>query len=218
MRKKNDDLLHEEKVLSSDDEYIEEEDDGREDDTFINYEVSFTYRRTTDMRARGTALHMLCHFGWGVRGVGGSEIPVYIDVVELRGTVRVRLLLSPSPPFAREASFSFVRMPDFDISARPLRTHGLGSFNAMDIPMLKTYIQKSIAQVAGAFVAPKHYHMDVERLLLGQDAALRTRAIGVFYIIIHGCHDLPRADTVGSCDPYVAVSYQKFSKPRECSA
>lgn len=193
-----------------------DEEEGMEDDQYMNYEVSFTYRRTSDMRTQGTGLHMLTHFGWGVKGVGGSEIPVYIDIVELRGTVRVRVLLSPSPPFAREASFSFVRMPDFEISAKPLRTSGLGSFNAMDIPLLKSYVQKSIAQVAAAFVAPKHYHMDVERLLLGQDSSLRTRSIGVFYIIIHECHGLPRTDTIGSCDPYVAISYDKFKKPREC--
>lgn len=202
-------------VNITDDGDNDDDEEGTSADEFVNYEVSFSYRRTADMRSRGTGLHMLAHFGWGVRGVGGSEIPVYIDVVELRGTVRVRILLSPSPPFAREASFSFVTMPDFDISARPLRTHGLGSFNAMDIPLLKSYVQKSIAQVAGAFVAPRHYHMNVERLLLGQDASLRTRAVGVLHIIIHGCSGLPRTDAVGSCDPYVAISYKKFNKPRE---
>ena len=180
---------------------------------FVNYEVSFTYNNTREMARRGTGLHMLAHFGWGVRGLGGSEIPVFIDVLKLSGTLRLRLLLSPSPPFVRDALFTFVQMPEFDISARPLRSIGFGSINAMDIPLLKSYVQKSIAQVAGAFVSPRHYHLDVDRLLLGKDAAVRTSSVGVLYLIIHGCTDLPRTDAMGSCDPYVVASYSKFDKP-----
>jgi Ca2+-dependent lipid-binding protein len=164
------------------------------------------------MRARGSGIHMISHFGWGVRGLGGSEIPVYLSVAELKGKLRVRILLSASPPFAREISFSFVSMPEFNISARPLRS---GSFNAMDIPMIKSYVEKSIAKVAGGFVSPKSYTMDVERLLMGQDSQLRAQSVGVFHIIIHNAHNLPRTDTVGSCDPYLAISYSKFNKPRE---
>lgn len=191
--------------------------DDRQDDEgegfYVNYEVSFTYCSTREMSKKGTGLHMLAYFGWGVKGLGGSEIPVFIDVMRLTGTLRLRLLLSPSPPFARDALFTFVKMPEFDISARPLRSFGFGSINAMDIPLLKTYVQKSIAQVAGTFVSPLHYHLDVDRLLLGKDAAVRTHAVGVLYLIIHGCDDLPRTDTMGSCDPYVAASFSKFDKP-----
>lgn len=180
---------------------------------YVNYEVSFTYSCSREMGRKGTGLHMLAYFGWGVRGLGGSEVPVFIDMLKISGTLRLRLLLSPSPPFARDALFTFVKMPEFDISARPLRSFGIGSINAMDIPLLKTYVQKSIAQVAGSFVAPRHYHLDLDRLLLGKDAATRTASVGVLYIIIHGCDDLPRTDTMGSSDPYVVASFSKFDKP-----
>ncbi|BEJ11357.1 hypothetical protein CspHIS471_0107790 [Cutaneotrichosporon sp. HIS471] len=199
---------------SVDEEFgFDEPQEGGAKGFYVNYEVSFTYRSTREMSKKGTGLHMLAYFGWGVKGIGGSELPVFIDVLQLNGTLRLRLLLSPSPPFAREALFTFVKMPEFDISARPLRNFGFGSVNAMDIPLLKTYVQKSIAQVAGSFVSPRHYHLDVNRLLLGKDAAMRTKAVGVLYLMIHGCDDLPRTDTLGSCDPYVAVSFSKFDKP-----
>lgn len=188
---------------------VEDEGEG----FYVNYEVSFTYACSREMGRSGTGLHMLAYFGWGVKGLGGSEVPVFIDVLRLSGTLRLRLLLSPSPPFVRDASFTFVKMPEFDISARPLRSFGIGSINAMDIPLLKAYVQKSIAQVAGTFVSPRHYHIDVDRLLLGKDAAVRTSSVGVLYLIIHGCDDLPRTDTMGSCDPYVAASFSKFDKP-----
>lgn len=190
---------------------LREEQDDFDADQFVNYEVAFSYRRTADMRAKASGLHMIAHFGWGVKGVGGSEIPVYLDVAELRGMLRVRIQLSASPPFAREVSFSFVSMPEFDISARPLRS---GSFNAMDIRPIKSYVEKSIARVAGGFVAPKSYTMDVDRLLLGHESSLRTSTMGVFHIIIHSATGLPRTDTVGECDPYLSISYAKFNKPR----
>jgi hypothetical protein len=184
-------------------------------DHYVNYEVAFSYRRSADMRKHGSGLHMIAHFGWGVRGVGGSEFPVYLDVVELHGRMRVRVLLSAGPPFASEVSFSFVNMPYFDISARPLRA---GSFNAMDIPLLKSYIEKSIAKVAAGFIAPKSYTLDVDRLLLGHESVLQTETMGVFRIVIHSASNLPHTDAIGSCDPYVAVSYSKFHKPRELSS
>jgi hypothetical protein len=46
------------------------------------------------------------YFGWGVKGIGNSEIPVYIDVLQIKGTVNMRLLLSATPPFVRRPSRS----------------------------------------------------------------------------------------------------------------
>ncbi|KAL1409964.1 hypothetical protein Q8F55_003963 [Vanrija albida] len=187
--------------------------DDDEEGEFVNFEVGFQYRHSADAAARGLGLHMLAYFGWGIKGVGGSEIPVYIDVVEIKGKLLIRLLLTASPPFVRMATVTFLSMPEFNISARPLRSMGFGSINAMDLPLIKQYIQKSIAQVAGHFVRPKQYTMDVDRLLLGKDSNLRTSAIGILHVVIHGATDLPKADTVGSCDPYLAISYSKFNKP-----
>lgn len=200
------------------DVFADDEDDDDDDDEhidedagqYVNYEVGFVYRRTKRTAGRGNAIHALAYFGWGVKGLGGSEIPVYIDVGELKGTVRLRVLLSASPPFARTASFSFVKMPEFDISARPLRA---GSFNAMDIPLIKSYVMKSVAQVAGAFVAPKSYTMDIDRLLLGHESMTRTMSVGVLHVAIHSASDLPKMDSLGSCDAYVTASYSKFNKP-----
>jgi Ca2+-dependent lipid-binding protein len=50
--------------------------------------------------------------------------------------VNLRLLLSATPPFAKTATFSFTRLPDFDISAKPLAK---AAFNAMELPGMKSY-------------------------------------------------------------------------------
>lgn len=74
-------------------------------------------------------------------------------------------------------------------------------------------VQSSIAEVAQGFVSPESYSIDVDRLLLGRESSLRTASVGVLQIVIHGAEDLPKTDTMGSCDPYVAISYSKFNKP-----
>jgi Ca2+-dependent lipid-binding protein len=119
---------------------------------------------------------------------------VYIDVLSIKGTLNLRLLLSATPPFVRTATFSFVTLPEFDISAKPLRQ---GAFNAMDLPGMKTFVQKSIAEVAKAFVRPESYSIDLDRLLLGREASLRTQTVGILHIIVHNAQDLPKTDTMG---------------------
>jgi Ca2+-dependent lipid-binding protein len=112
----------------------------------------------------------------------------------------------------RIGTFSFPSLPDFDIAARPLKKVGWGSINVMEMPLLKSYgkqvktlsslltldqVMKSVSKVAGAFVRPSSYTMDLDRLLLGKEASLRTSAIGVLQVQLHGATDLPKADTVG---------------------
>ena len=145
-----------------------------------------------------------------MKGVGKAEIPVYIDLLSLTGMINARMLLSATPPFVRTATVSFPTLPDFDISAQPLT---MGSFNAMQLPGMRSYIRASVTEVAEAFLRPKSYTVDVDRLLLGRDAALRTHCVGVLHLIIHRAEDLPKTDAMGSTDAYVAISFSKFNKP-----
>lgn len=69
--------------------------------------------------------------------------------------------------------------------------------------------------MARTFVRPQSYTLDVDRLLLGRKAAFRTASVGVLHIIIHSAEGLPKVDTVGTCDPYVAVGFAKYHKPSE---
>jgi Ca2+-dependent lipid-binding protein len=59
--------------------------------------------------------------------------------------------------------------------------------------------------VASAFVRPESYTLDIDRLLLGREASLRTASIGVLHIVIHGAENLPKTDTMGrSVSTYVS--------------
>lgn len=59
-------------------------------------------------------------------------------------------------------------------------------------------MQASILEVAEEFLRPKSYTMDVDRLLLGRDAALRTQTVGVLHMIIHSAENLPKTDAMGT--------------------
>lgn len=105
---------------------------------------------------------ILAVFGVGLRGVGGVECPVFIDILRVSGVVRLRLLLDPSPPFVRTGTFTFPALPQIDISAAPLKRHGRGSLNAMKIPGLKPYVLKAMNRVAVGFVTPEAWSMDLD--------------------------------------------------------
>jgi hypothetical protein len=203
------------------------EEDPQDAGQYVNFQIGFSYARPESTKHRkGYGLHVLGYFGIGVKGLGRTELPVYIDMLAIKGTINVRILLSATPPFASTATISFPRLPEFDISAKPLTR---STFNAMSLPGMKPYgesahslggaveadhaVQASIADVARTFVRPESYTLDVDRLLLGREAAFRTASIGVLHIIIHSAEGLPKVDTMGTCDPYVAVGFAKYHKP-----
>jgi hypothetical protein len=118
---------------------------------YVNYQVGFEYEQPKEaLERRGWGLHVLAYFGVGVKGVGktelrksveysqneANEIAVYIDMIKITGTINVRLLLSATPPFCRNATISFPTLPHFDISAKPLIK---SAFNAMGLPGMRSY-------------------------------------------------------------------------------
>lgn len=48
---------------------------------------------------------------------------------------------------------------------------------------------------------------------MGQEASVRTEAIGVLHVRIHKADGLVSADTFGSSDPYAAVAFTMLGKP-----
>jgi len=124
--------------------------------------------------------------------------------------MHVRLLLAPDVPFVRTASISLPQLPEFDLALKPIKDISLDFFG---LPFLKPFMEKAILEVAGGFVRPNCYKLDVDRILLGQEAALRTEAIGVLHVRIHRAEDLKAADTFGSSDPYATIAFSKLSKP-----
>jgi hypothetical protein len=60
---------------------------------------------------------------------------------------------------------------------------------------------------------PNEGAFSFQRLLLGQEAALRTQSIGVLHVRVHNAAGLKQSDTIGSSDPYCVASFAKYGKP-----
>jgi hypothetical protein len=53
-------------------------------------------------------MHMQLVLYLGVRGLFSVPFPVFVELAELVGTIRLRLQMIPEPPFMKEATFTFV--------------------------------------------------------------------------------------------------------------
>ncbi|CED82208.1 Ca2-dependent lipid-binding protein CLB1/vesicle protein vp115/Granuphilin A, contains C2 domain [Phaffia rhodozyma] len=181
--------------------------------SYVSFEISFDLNSAVDKPANKAGI--LVYFGVGLKGLGGVELPVWIDMVQVTGILRLRLLLDPSPPFVRTGTFYFPTLPVIDIAASPLKRHGLGSMNAIKVvPGLRSYVLSCMTRVAKAFVKPECFTLDLDRILSGQEGMVRTKNIGIFMIRLHSAQNIRAADPNGKSDPYIAIAWGKqLNKP-----
>ncbi|KAJ9118636.1 hypothetical protein QFC22_003856 [Naganishia vaughanmartiniae] len=193
--------------VRGDENDVEEGNEGQ----YVNLAVDFSYDGRKNRK--GYDLHFLIYMGMGVKGLGGVEVPIWVTMMKITGTVHVRLLLSPDAPFVRNATISMPNIPEFDFSAKPIKEYAP---DVIGLPLVKPYrftVAKSIREVCDDFVRPNSYTLDVDRLLLGQEASLRTQSIGVLHVRVHSAEGLKQSDTIGSSDPYCVASFAKYGKP-----
>lgn len=112
----------------------------------------------------------------------------------------------------------------------------------MDIPIISSFVQKSIDAAVAQYVAPKSLTLDLKQMILGDDVRKDTVAKGVLIIKISGARGFKDGDgtkswisgasitkkvrktfgeneehegqeSSGGGDTYVAVGWSKFGKP-----
>ena len=140
------------------------------DGTFFVVECEFAYRRLppipqshSSQSTAKTNPHFYLHLGLGA-GRLRVEIPVYVEILGLRGMIRLRVQLIPEPPFVQHVTFSFPGIiPQIDIAAKPLR-----SIDIMKFPG-SGFVIAAIERVCMRFVAPLAYTVDMSRFFLGSD-------------------------------------------------
>lgn len=185
-----------------------------EDGEFINLEVAFAYRSRSSsgsMRERSKDMHLYLAFYLP----GNIKIPVWVDLRGVIGTMRMRLQLTPDPPFFELCTLTFLGQPKVDLSCVPLARHGL---NLMDVPLISNFVQSSIDAAMSQYVAPRSLMLNLKDMLAGEDFKKDTAARGILMINIKRGYDFKMADTGiplvkdGSSDPYVSVGWAKFGK------
>ena len=130
--------------------------------------------------------------------------------------MRLRLQLTPDPPFFALATITFLGQPKANLSCVPLSRHSL---NLMDVPLISSFVQSSIDAALAEYVAPKSLTLDLKDMLMGDDFKKDTTARGVVVVYIKKARDFKEGDSSfgplkdGSSDGYVTSSWAKFSKP-----
>jgi Ca2+-dependent lipid-binding protein len=143
-------------------------------------------------------------------------IAVWVELRGLIGTMRLRLQLTPDPPFVSLCTLTFLGQPKVDLSCVPLVKRGL---NIMDLPLISNFVQSAVDAAMAEYVAPKSLTVDLKDMLIGDDFKKDTMARGILVVRIKRAYGFKEGDagigpiTKGSTDGYVTVGWAKFGKP-----
>lgn len=188
---------------------------------FYNLEVSVAYHAKPsggDIASKAKNMGMQLVFYLGIKGLFGVPLPIWVELIGLVATARVRLQLTPEPPFLKTLTFTLMGIPKVQAGCTPMIEKGV---NILNLPLISNFVNWAIGAAASMYVAPKSMTLDLSKMLQGDDIKKETLALGVMFIRIHKATGLSKQDTRGSkgggSDPYITISWSKFSKPQFCT-
>ena len=189
---------------------------------YYNLECSFAYHAKPTgakaLAAKARNMHMNLVFYLGIKGLIGVPLPIFVELQELVGTVRLRLHMTPEPPFAKTLTFTLMGVPHVQAGCIPMISRGV---NLLNLPLISNFVNYAVAAAASLYVAPKSMQLDLKAMLQGDDITKDTQAIGVMWVRIHRAVGLSKQDRRGSegggSDPYINLSFSKYGKPMYCT-
>jgi Ca2+-dependent lipid-binding protein len=128
---------------------------------YYNLECSFAYRAmpsSGSTSARAKNMHMQLIFYLGVKGLfGGTSnpeghvdiiltsilvpLPIFVELQGLVGTVRLRLQMSPEPPFLKALTFTLMGLPHVQAGCVPMFETGV---NILNLPLISKFVNYAI--------------------------------------------------------------------------
>ncbi|KAK1459668.1 C2 domain-containing protein [Colletotrichum melonis] len=188
---------------------------------FYNLEASVAYHAKpsgSDVSSKARNMGMQLVFYLGVRGLFGVPLPIWVELQGLVATARIRLQLTPEPPFLKTLTFTLMGIPKVQAGCTPMIEKGV---NILNLPLISNFVNWAIGTAASMYVAPKSMTLDLSKMLQGDDIKKETLALGLLFIRIHKATGLSKQDRRGSegggSDPYITVAWSKFSKPQFCT-
>ncbi|KAF2404977.1 hypothetical protein EJ06DRAFT_525553 [Trichodelitschia bisporula] len=210
--------IHEENKKRLDPQEAAADEEGGD---FYNLEVSFAYHAApTGKRASDKArnMHMQLVFYLGIKGLFGVPLPIFVELQGLVGTVRLRLNMTPEPPFLKNLTFTLMGVPHVQAGCIPMLEKGV---NILNLPLISNFVNYAIGAAASMYVAPKSMMIDLRAILQGDDIQKDVQALGVLWIRIHRAVGLSKQDKRGSkhggSDPYITLAFSKYGKPMYCT-
>ncbi|SPN99246.1 uncharacterized protein DNG_02283 [Cephalotrichum gorgonifer] len=185
-----------------------------EEGDFVNMELAFSYRAKTSgksIKSKARNAHLYLKFYLP----GGIAVPVWVELRGIVGIMRLRLQLTPDPPFFSLCTLTFLGQPRANLSCVPLSKHSL---NIMDVPLISNFVQSSIDAALAMYVAPKSLSLNLKEMLMGDDSRKDTVSRGVILVHVKSARGFKQGDgdfgpMKGSSDTYVTVGWGKFGKP-----
>jgi len=158
-------------------------------------------------------MHLLVVFHLGIRGLFGVPIPIWVELKGLVLTARIRLQVTPDPPFLGQLTFTLMGVPQVEVSCLPMSRDQKG-LNVLDLPLISNFVDSSVKTVASEYVAPKSMTLDLRKMLEGDDVKKEVEALGVVMVRVKRADGLSRQDrNGGGADAYVTIGWSKFGKP-----
>ncbi|KAH7311667.1 hypothetical protein B0I35DRAFT_357579 [Stachybotrys elegans] len=189
--------------------------------SFYNLEVSVAYHAKpsgNDIASKARNMGMQLIFYLGIKGLFGVPLPIWVELIGLVATARVRLQLTPEPPFLKTMTVTLMGIPKVQAGCTPMIEKAP---NILNLPLISNFVNWAIGAAASMYVAPKSLTLDLSKMLQGDDIKKETLALGVIFLRIHKATNLSKQDTRGSkgggSDPYITISWSKFSKPQFCT-
>ncbi|KAF2745889.1 hypothetical protein M011DRAFT_520135 [Sporormia fimetaria CBS 119925] len=210
--------IHEENKKNKDPQEAAADEEGGD---YYNLEVSFAYHaEPSGKRASEKArnMHMQLVFYLGVKGLFGVPLPIFVELQGLVGTVRLRLNMTPEPPFLKTLTFTLMGAPQVQAGCIPMIEKGV---NILNLPLISNFVNYAIKAAASMYVAPKSMSIDMRAILQGDSVQKEVEALGVLWIRIHRATGLSKQDRRGSehggSDPYITLAFSKYGKPMYCT-
>lgn len=210
--------IHEENKKTKDPQEAAADEEGGD---YYNLEASFAYHAKpsgSDAHSKARNMHMQLVFYLGIKGLVGVPLPIFVELQELVGTVRLRLQMTPDPPFAKNLTFTLMGVPHVRAGCIPMVRAGV---NILNLPLISNFVNYAVAAAASLYVAPKSMSLDLKAMLQGDTVTKDTQALGVMWIRIHRAIGLSKQDRRGSegggSDPYINLSFSKYGKPMYCT-
>ncbi|GAB7352816.1 hypothetical protein MBLNU459_g3431t1 [Dothideomycetes sp. NU459] len=210
--------IHEENKKTKDPQEAAADEEGGD---YYNLELSFAYHaspsgKRTSEKARN--MHMQLVFYLGIKGLFGVPLPIFVELQELVGTVRLRMNMTPEPPFLKTLTFTLMGTPHVQAGCIPMMEKGP---NILNLPLISNFVNYAIGAAASMYVAPKSMSLDMRAMLQGDDITKDVEALGVMWIRIHRAVGLSKQDKRGSkwggSDPYITLTFSKYGKPMYCT-
>lgn len=211
--------LHAENKKNKDPQEAAADEEGGD---YYNIEASFAYHakpsdaKNTSSKARN--MHMQLVFYLGIKGLFGVPLPIFVELQGLVGTIRLRLQMTPEPPYLKNLTFTLMGLPQVQAGCIPMVEKGV---NILNLPLISNFVNYAIGAAASMYVAPKSMSIDLGAILQGDEIAKDTLALGVMWIRIHRAIGLSKQDRRGSkgggSDPYITLTFSKYGKPMYCT-